>query len=264
MRSRFEKAEQAASTHQEGVIAGRGMARFEPVAHVTGSNFDIGKGADPFQSYAIFGHEQLHGVLMQHSHGALKEAAAELGIRPGHTKAETVSRIAEHVTRTPHADVLAHYQAHPNEPYHLAHPEAVAKGAAPKAPRAAKAEGIHERSARLQREGGLQAEVQPVGARGHLEAIGRVHESALDPYAPPNPSALRTLYGEHQLGAALSRYSGEKVREAARQVGVTPGRSKAETVSRITAAVTEGRYSANFAKGEGSGSAKPRSRKASQ
>ncbi|HLZ21061.1 MAG TPA: hypothetical protein VKQ30_02920, partial [Ktedonobacterales bacterium] len=47
-----------------------------------------------------------------------------------------------------------------------------------------------------------------------LEPVGYVDEALLNPYAPPNPYALRTLYGDHQLQLALDRYSLTKLKEA--------------------------------------------------
>ena len=46
-----------------------------------------------------------------------------------------------------------------------------------------------------------------------LTPIGSVDESELNPYAPPNPWALRRLYGDKQLSAALGRYSADKLKE---------------------------------------------------
>jgi hypothetical protein len=57
---------------------------------------------------------------------------------------------------------------------------------------------------------------------------------------------LVRAYGEHQLGTALNRFSAGKVREIAVESGVKPGRSKEETISRITVHVTEGRYNGRF------------------
>lgn len=47
-----------------------------------------------------------------------------------------------------------------------------------------------------------------------LVPVGRVDETLLDPYAPPNPWALQQLYGNDQLPAALDRYSLAKVKDA--------------------------------------------------
>ena len=47
-----------------------------------------------------------------------------------------------------------------------------------------------------------------------LEPIGTVDETELNPYAPPNPWALQRLYGDHQLAAALERYSPQALKEA--------------------------------------------------
>jgi hypothetical protein len=51
-----------------------------------------------------------------------------------------------------------------------------------------------------------------------LEPIGTVDESLLNPYAPPNPWALRTLYGDHQLRRALGGYSLTKLKQTAKTV----------------------------------------------
>jgi hypothetical protein len=106
------------------------------------------------------------------------------------------------------------------------------------------AEGVHEHSARLQREGGLAKEVRP----GHEKAIGNMPESyRTDPFNMPKPSTIKTVYGEHQYGAVLHNYTHETLREEARAQGIEhTGRSKAETISIMTARATEGRYSANF------------------
>jgi hypothetical protein len=118
-------------------------------------------------------------------------------------------------------------------------------------------EGIHERSARLQREQGLTAEVKPA-ANPHateLHVVGTHADVAAAGFAnrnvslAGNPDAhfLTTLYGEHQLGAALSRHTAPELQGTARDLGLLhPGRTKAEIVSHITAHITEGRYSANF------------------
>src|SRR5579884_1253796 len=47
-----------------------------------------------------------------------------------------------------------------------------------------------------------------------LTAVGQVDESLLDPYAPPNPFALRQLYGNDQLAVALGRYSLTALKQA--------------------------------------------------
>ncbi len=68
-----------------------------------------------------------------------------------------------------------------------------------------------------------------------------------NPYAPPDPHFLAQLYGEHQLGAALDRLSGTRtLNEIAKGQGIAPGATRAETISRITAHVTNGRYSYDF------------------
>lgn len=102
---------------------------------------------------------------------------------------------------------------------------------------------LHERSARLQREGGLKAEAKP-GEK--LTPVRKIEGREFDISAHPDAHFLAQLYGEHVLGAALARYPHSALREAAAGAGVKPGASKAETVSRLTAHVTEGRYSANF------------------
>ena len=61
-----------------------------------------------------------------------------------------------------------------------------------------------------------------------------------------NPHELADTYGEHQLAAVLHQYSHAGLKEAAASVGVKPGATKAETVSRITSHVTEGRYNGRF------------------
>ena len=105
-------------------------------------------------------------------------------------------------------------------------------------------ETIHERSARLQREGNLPREVSssenPKAIRTDLPWRG------IDPFRTPDPHFLVTVYGEHQLGSALSKYTPIIYRRIAAEQGVQPARTKAETISRITAKVTNGRYSANF------------------
>jgi hypothetical protein len=118
---------------------------------------------------------------------------------------------------------------------------------ATKAPKAS----VHATAAHLQAAQHLPAEVAPAfgkdAYRQHLTTVGTTDQRLLDPYGAPNPRALAALYGEHQLGAALSRYTPEQVRAAATSVHVSTTGSKDALVSRITAAVTGGRYSANFA-----------------
>lgn len=54
------------------------------------------------------------------------------------------------------------------------------------------------------------------------------------PGLPPDPMLLKAMYGQHQLSAALSRgYSAGHLRDAARMVGATPGRNRADTIDRI-------------------------------
>lgn len=127
----------------------------------------------------------------------------------------------------------------------------------------AAAEDMHARSARLQRAGGLRSEAQPDAHNG-AEALRskieptRSHATHPEEYerqfgAPEinlskglNPHEIAWQYGEHQTGAVLTRYNHEQLRAAAHEIGIQPGRSKADTVSRLTAHVTQGRYSANF------------------
>jgi hypothetical protein len=118
-------------------------------------------------------------------------------------------------------------------------------------------ESIHERSARLQREGGLTAEVKPaanpqatelhvVGTHAGVAAAGFANRN-ISLAGNPDAHFLTTLYGEHQLGAALSRHTTPELQGTARDLGLLhPGRTKAEIVSHITAHITNGRYSANF------------------
>jgi hypothetical protein len=127
-----------------------------------------------------------------------------------------------------------------------------ATGTASKAAKPA-AEGMHERSARLQREGGLKAEVRP-GAG--LRAVKAVPGYDTNPALAPNARFLAQHYGEHQLGAALSRETAAKLRTTAEHEGLSTSGGKAALVSRITAHVTEGRYSANFGAGGKAGAAK--------
>lgn len=107
-------------------------------------------------------------------------------------------------------------------------------------------EGIHERAARLQREGGLKAESQP-GQELHAKISG----VRIDPYETP-AQQVRTLvhiYGEEQLGNALHAEGGRttgKLQEMARELGLKASASRATNLSNIVAHVTEGRYSANF------------------
>jgi hypothetical protein len=71
------------------------------------------------------------------------------------------------------------------------------------------------------------------------------------------------LYGEHQLGAALSIDPADALRERAQRLGISASGTKAQLVSRITAHVTQGRYSANFGKSS-SGKASPAAAHAAQ
>jgi hypothetical protein len=83
-----------------------------------------------------------------------------------------------------------------------------------------------------------------------------VEESALNPHRAPNPEALARLYGEHQLGAALSRYSTDTLRASARDASlhISERATREEVVSRLTAYGTHGHYSADYAgRGEVSG-----------
>jgi hypothetical protein len=107
-------------------------------------------------------------------------------------------------------------------------------------------ETAHETAARLQREQGLRPESQPGQP---LVVQGNQQGHRFEPTAPINPSELARLYGEHQLGAALSAYSKEALLRAAEANHIAVGRgSHASIVSKMTAAVTGGRYSANFPK----------------
>lgn len=106
-------------------------------------------------------------------------------------------------------------------------------------------ETIHERSARLQREQGLSAEVGPGQHIIPIQTMAPLAPS--DPYATPDMRRLVATYGEHQVGAFASQYSAATLREIASSLGIAhPGRSRVEMVSTITAHVTHGRYSANF------------------
>lgn len=104
---------------------------------------------------------------------------------------------------------------------------------------------LHATSARLQREQRLAREVKP-GER--LQIVQRVdpHRFGPDQHGVQLLNAFHTAYGDHQIGAALATQTHPELRTMAREIGVTPGRSPAETVSRITAHVTHGRYGANF------------------
>jgi hypothetical protein len=106
---------------------------------------------------------------------------------------------------------------------------------------------MHERSARLQREGGLAKEVTPSDKAAHgLTPVWHDENARIDVSKPMDPAFFAKVYGEAQLGAALSPLSRESLNQGARSIGVTPGRTNAETVSRITSHLTQGRYSANF------------------
>ena len=80
---------------------------------------------------------------------------------------------------------------------------------------------------------------KPKAKRRELTRIASVDPALLDPYKPPNPWALRTMYGDHQLHAALERYSTDELRRAlpavkARHPGTKPsGTSKAAIIAYI-------------------------------
>jgi hypothetical protein len=120
------------------------------------------------------------------------------------------------------------------------------------ASKASTGESIHEKSARLQQEQGLKAEVVPPrGARPGdimLTPVGKMPDRVFEPFSPPDIATIKTLYGEHQLGAALSRYSLDRLL-ATPEAKSIPGASKMTKdalVSALTAHVTQGRYSADF------------------
>ena len=92
---------------------------------------------------------------------------------------------------------------------------------------------------------GQRAEARP-GDR--LAPVSYDDSMRIDPHGTPSVAQLQRIYGDRQLGAALTGYSHETLKAMARQVGAQPGRTSDETVSRITAKMTGGRYTANFRK----------------
>jgi hypothetical protein len=185
----------------------------------------------------VYGEHQLGAFLTQHSIRDLRDLAESHGVRASNTKAETVSRITAHVTEGRYsADFGAHTAAGAKGAK-----GAGGKGAGGKAKPTA--ESIHERAARLQREGGLPREARPGET---LTPRAGTHGARFDPMAHVDPHQLVNLYGEHQLGNALHGYTKGRLDEVTHDLGIKSGRSNADTVSRITAHVTEGRYSADF------------------
>jgi hypothetical protein len=149
--------------------------------------------------------------------------------------------------------------------------KAPAKAPAAKKAAAPKAENIHQRAARLQREGNLPKESRP-------EEHGKVVKGILEPQArfearqqdegfwnPGKiyPASNAKVYGEENLGAVLSRISTQRLVEHAGDNGIAHGSSRASVISAITAHYTEGRYSANFAKAAAPKSAQPKAPKPS-
>ncbi len=103
----------------------------------------------------------------------------------------------------------------------------------------AKAETIHETSARKQKEQGLRA-------GGPRVTSGRTPGDHVDIVTPMRISAIRTLYpDEAKLEAHLNEYSAGALRGIAKQSGIQAGKTKAETIARLL-----GRES-NGAKGTG-------------
>src|SRR6185437_12536698 len=118
----------------------------------------------------------------------------------------------------------------------------------------ARGEDIHATAHRLQQEQGLPAEVRRIvdttdkmGVHDNLVPVKTGINMDFDPFAKSaNVAQLKEQYGEYQLGAALTRYTPEKLRATAEGLGLPRTGSKDELVSRITAHATEGRYSADF------------------
>lgn len=189
-----------------------------------------------------YGEHQTGAILSRFSTKDLRASAQEAGLETNGSKAELVSRLTSHATEGRYKAEFGSKTSSGAKPS-----KATAKAEKPAT------EDIHAKSARMQREQGLPAEVKP---GGELKPVTDMSGRDFDPLAPVNPHLLSTLYGEHQLGAALSRYDKSRLGEAAAAAHVTTGRTNGETVSRITAAVTGGRYSANFsAKASGKRSA---------
>jgi hypothetical protein len=99
---------------------------------------------------------------------------------------------------------------------------------------------------------GLPKEAQP-GAE--LRAVHLDASRRFDPYAQLSARDLQHIYGDHQLGAALNGYSRASLAQAARDVQAehpgtkpTDARSKSSLVSYMTRTLTNGKYSADFAK----------------
>lgn len=96
------------------------------------------------------------------------------------------------------------------------------------------------------RERGSLGEVRPGSP---LQKVADVNPALFAPGVPSDArlvEAMRSMYGEHQLGAALSRYPLSELRQMAQSAGIQGGRSKEEAVSRLTSHFTQGRYSADF------------------
>lgn len=122
----------------------------------------------------------------------------------------------------------------------------------------AKEEDIHAKAARLQKEQGLRAETQFTPNEDGIQNLTPIAEAGtvkMDAGATGLSADyvrnLVKLYGEHQLGVALSGYSMTSLREAASGLGVKSVTSKAALISAITSHVTEGRYSADFRSSKG-------------
>ncbi|MFX8652944.1 hypothetical protein ABTM19_19675, partial [Acinetobacter baumannii] len=91
---------------------------------------------------------------------------------------------------------------------------------------------------------GLKPEALPSPTGENLYPISDRVGHQFNVYIQPDAKKLVSIFGEHQLGAALTLFTPDKLNQTAKDVGVKPGKSKAETVSRIVAHVTQGRYSA--------------------
>ncbi len=96
---------------------------------------------------------------------------------------------------------------------------------------------------------GLKAEARPGEAL--LRREGYTHQSGDEnPYlrGKGEVESLKNVFGEHQLGNALSRMPRNDLVTTAREYGLKASGTKEDLVARITQHVTEGRYSGRFPK----------------
>jgi hypothetical protein len=109
---------------------------------------------------------------------------------------------------------------------------------------AAEIAALHVASAKWQADNHATPESKPGTP---LEAITRIPGYRADPFSLPDPAFLTRLWGEHQLANALNYYRVEKLRETAKNQGITNfSGGRAALLSRLTAAATHGHYSADF------------------